>query len=131
MIHFSLVQEDGGEGVPSTSFTVTMDMQTLYYSVFLSWLDPIISKCFSGHFNVSFSLVQLVCSPRRGDSFHPGTRTRRRGVSLTSCTATMDMEMLYRSLKCMPHLLNLKWVCHLYNTLQLASSSLNTLNNIP
>ena len=30
VIHFSLVQEHGGGGVSSTSFTVTMDMQILY-----------------------------------------------------------------------------------------------------
>jgi len=29
-IHSSLVQEHGGGGVSSTSFTVTMDMQMLY-----------------------------------------------------------------------------------------------------
>jgi len=33
VIQFSLVQEHGGGGVPSISFTVTMDMQMLYSSM--------------------------------------------------------------------------------------------------
>ena len=41
---------------------------------------PIISKCLSCYFNISFSLVQLVSSQRRGDSFQLCSGRWRREV---------------------------------------------------
>ena len=47
MIHFSLVQEHGGGGVLSTSFTVTMDMQMLYSGAMLAYVKcPIVGRNF-------------------------------------------------------------------------------------
>ena len=57
VIHFSQVQEHGGGGVSSTSFTVTMDMQMLYS---LTWrLHP-----------VAIGMTSLACTAHRNYTGH-------------------------------------------------------------
>ena len=55
----------------------------------------IISKCPSCHFYISFSLVQLVSSLNRGDTYSAWYKNMPVGVSSTSFMVTMVMKLLY------------------------------------